>query len=113
MRALTADDIVRLLDLQPLPGEGGLFRETYRSPLSTAIYYLLTPNRVSLMHRVRGDEVFHFYLGDPVEMLQLRTDGTGELVMLGTDLTAGMRPQIVVAGGVWQGAALRMGGSFA
>lgn len=122
MTPLTIETIVRALDLIPLPQEGGLFRETYRSPitlsggsrsLATAIYYLLTPEHFSTMHRVRGDEVFHFYLGDPVEILMLRADGGGEVVTLGTDLIAGMRPQVVVPGGVWQGSRLRDGGSFA
>ena len=58
--------------------------------------YLLTPDAFSEMHRLRSDEVFHFYLGDPMEMLQLRPDGTGEVVMLGTDIVGGMRPQVVV-----------------
>ncbi|HXV12954.1 MAG TPA: cupin domain-containing protein [Candidatus Krumholzibacteria bacterium] len=130
MTKLNVDDIVRLLDLRPLPEEGGLFRETYRSAnaldgsalpasyrgprsLATAIYYLITPELFSAMHRVRGDEVFHFYFGDPVEMLQLRADGTGERLTLGSDVALGMRPQVVVAGGVWQGSRLRPGGSFA
>ena len=121
MIPLTIESIVRTLDLTPLPQEGGLFRETYRSPitlsggsrsLTTAIYYLITPEHFSTMHRVRGDEVFHFYLGDPVEMLMLRADGRGEVVTLGTDLIDGMRPQVVVPGGVWQGSRLRDGGSF-
>jgi predicted cupin superfamily sugar epimerase len=130
MTKLKVDDIVRMLDLRPLPEEGGLFRETYRSAhalahdslpagyrgprsLATAIYYLITPERFSAIHRVRGDEVFHFYLGDPVDMLHLRADGTGERFTLGADVALGMRPQIVVAGGVWQGSRLRPGGSFA
>lgn len=109
----TMDDIVRMLELRPLPEEGGLFRETYRSALSTAIYYLLTPDHFSAIHRVRGDEVFHFYLGDPVEMLLLIPDGSGNVVTLGSDLAAGMRPQVVVRGGVWQGSRLRDGGAYA
>lgn len=122
MTPLTIESIVRTLDLAPLPQEGGLFRETYRSPitlsgqsrsLATAIYYLITPEHFSTMHRVRGDEVFHFYLGDPVELLMLRADGGGEVMTLGTDLIAGMRPQVVVPGGVWQGSRLRDGGLFA
>jgi predicted cupin superfamily sugar epimerase len=126
----TIDEVIRILGLQPLPREGGLFSETYRSAivlapnalpreyrgarsLSTAIYYMITPERYSALHRVHGDEVFHFYLGDPAEMLLLRGDGTGEVLTLGTDLAAGMRPQVVVPGGVWQGSRLRDGGAFA
>jgi uncharacterized protein len=124
--SLTADDIVRLLDLKPLTIEGGYFRETYRSPeqiappgylgarsLGTAIYYLLTPETFSQMHRVPGEEMFHFYLGDPVEMLQIAPDGTGELIVMGTDIEGGMLPQHVVPGGYWQGARLREGGKYA
>ncbi len=90
---MTADDIIRLLQLQPHPVEGGFFRETYRSTatlpasalpahnaqrsVSTAIYYLLKPGHVSELHVLPGDEVFHFYLGSPVRMLQLWPDGSG------------------------------------
>jgi uncharacterized protein len=89
---LTADEVVRMLNLQPHPIEGGFFRETYRSggvlpssvlpnhgadrSLGTAIYYLLTPGTVSEMHKLPGDEIFHFYMGDPVVQLQLHPDGT-------------------------------------
>lgn len=127
---MTIEDVVKLLGLVPLPDEGGLFRETYRAAhdvaqealpvgyagsrsLGTAIYYLLTPELFSAIHRVRGDEIFHFYLGDPVEMLHLRSDGSGERLVLGNDLANGMRPQILVPAGLWQGAKLRDGGRFA
>lgn len=128
----TADEIIRLLHLQPLPHEGGWYRETYRSPLplpaeilaprysaprsaGTAIYYLLTPDTFSALHRLPTDEVFHFYLGDPVEMLQLGPtpkDG-GRILTLGSDILAGQQVQAVVPAGVWQGSALRAGGAFA
>ena len=120
---LTAEDVIRMLGLVPLPGEGGYFRETYRSTfplpgeptrsLSTAIYYLLTRDTFSALHRLPGDEVFHFYLGDPVEMLQLRRDGTAERFTIGTGIAGGMRPQVVVPAGAWQGARLIPGGAFA
>jgi len=113
----TADEVIRLLDLKPLTIEGGFFRETYRSPdlidlpryssqrsLATAIYYLITPETFSRMHRVPGEEIFHFYLGDPVEMLQLDPDGTGEIITMGQHLAAGMKLQHIVPGGWWQGA---------
>ncbi len=122
----TADDIIRLLDLKPLTIEGGYFHETYRTSetvtlplyngirsLATAIYYLLTPDTFSQMHRVPGDEMFHFYLGDPVEMLQLYAGGSGEIVIMGQDIASGMKLQHVVPGGVWQGARLKTGGRFA
>ncbi|HEX4002973.1 MAG TPA: cupin domain-containing protein [Candidatus Acidoferrales bacterium] len=127
---LTPDQLRELLKMRPLPVEGGYFSENYRAkdtlpasalpdsypgerPLSTAIYYMLTPETFSALHRLRGDEVFHFYLGDPVEMLQLKPGGTGEAVLLGQDVAAGMRLQHVVPAGTWQGARLAPGGKFA
>lgn len=126
---LTAEQIRELLQMQPHPIEGGYFAETYRGvpnipqsllpsypgdrAISTAIYYLLTPETFSAMHRVRGDEMFHFYLGDAVEMLQLKADGSGEVILLGQDIAAGMRLQHNVPGGVWQGSRLRAGGKYA
>jgi predicted cupin superfamily sugar epimerase len=127
---MTVDDIVKLLGLAPHPTEGGYFVETHRTAErtaadalpgryggdrahGTAIYYLLTPDTFSALHRLTSDEVFHFYLGDPVEQLQLFPDGGGRAVVLGTDLAAGHRPQQVVPRGVWQGARLRAGGAFA
>ena len=127
---LTAQQVIERLGLVPLTIEGGYFRETYRAPLrfmpqalppeyghersaSTAIYYLLTPDTFSALHRVRSDEAFHFYAGDPVEMLQLWPDGNSRLLQLGNDLAAGREPQLVVPAGVWQGSRLIPGGSWA
>jgi predicted cupin superfamily sugar epimerase len=76
----------------------------------TAIYYLLTPDTFSALHRLASDEVYHFYLGDPVEMLLLRPDGSGAVITLGPDIAAGMHVQFTVPGGVWQGSRLRAGG---
>lgn len=126
---MDAQAIVAALDLKPLALEGGFFRETYRSgdiaedlpgryaggrrSFSTAIYYLLTPDTFSAMHRLPTDEVYHFYLGDPVEMLQLFEDGTGAVIRIGIDLQEGLRPQVVVPKGTWQGSRLVDGGSVA
>ena len=127
---LSANEIIDLLGLEPLEPEGGCFAETYRAreqlaaaalppryagarAAATAIYYLLTATNCSRLHRLASDELFHFYLGDPVEMLQLGPDGTGHVALLGNDLRAGMRPQILVPRGVWQGARVRAGGALA
>ena len=67
----------------------------------------------STIHRVASDEIFHFYLGDPVEMLQLWPEGSGKVVVIGADVENGMAPQVVVPRGVWQGSRLLGKGSFA
>jgi predicted cupin superfamily sugar epimerase len=126
---MTADELIATLHLRPLPLEGGYYRETYRSAdllpagalprfttpkaAGTAIYYLLTPHTFSALHRLPTDEVFHFYLGGPVQMLQLSPDGPSRLVTLGPDLKAGQFPQVVVPRGVWQGSFLLPGSPFA
>lgn len=127
---MNAEELKKLLKLVPLSVEGGYFAETYRSSeilpqeclgdryggsrrVGTAIYYLLEAGTFSEMHRVQSDEIFHFYMGDPVEMLQLWPDGSARTVMIGTDLEKGMRPQVVVPHGVWQGARLVDGGNLA
>jgi len=81
--------------------------------LATAIYYLLTPDTFSAMHRLPTEEIFHFYLGDPVEMLLIDKDGAGTIVTLGPDIMKGMQPQVIVPRNVWQGARLAAGGKFA
>lgn len=110
---LTARQIIDLLKLQPLQPEGGHFAESYRSVLSSTIYYMLTPDTFSAMHRLKGDEVYHFYLGDPVEMLMLKPDGSAEALLLGQNILSGMRVQHTVPGGTWQGSRLAPGGKFA
>jgi hypothetical protein len=65
------------------------------------------------MHRLKGDEVYHFYLGDPAEMLILKPDGTSKTLLMGQDIVSGMRLQHVVPGGAWQGSRLVPGGKFA
>jgi predicted cupin superfamily sugar epimerase len=114
---MIADEIKRLLNLEPHPIEGGFFRRTYTSPGTvelprgvrhhgTAIYYLLEPGTFSEMHVLDSDEVFHFYLGDPVEMLQLHADGSSAVFTLGPDLSNGQHVQLMVPAGVWQGTRL-------
>jgi uncharacterized protein len=127
---LTAEQITERLKLVPLTIEGGYYRETYRAALtvprdgrpndyggdrnlSTAIYYLLTPETFSAIHTVKSDEVFHFYCGDAVEMLQLWPDGNARVVIISNGLAAGHEPQVVVGAGIWQGCRLVSGGQWA
>jgi hypothetical protein len=132
---MTADEVKKILGLAPHPREGGWYVRTYESGemlpaevfarrgpagryagprhTATAIYYLLEPGTFSEMHRLRSDEIFHFYAGDTVEMLQLHADGSGTVVRIGNNLAAGERPQVVVPRGVWQGSRLAAGGPAA
>jgi len=107
---LTADEIRRRLDLAPHP-EGGYYRETFRDSrvdangrsVSTAIYFLLEAGQRSQWHRVDASEVWHFHAGDPLELTIAASFGdVPEVAILGSDLAAGQRPQIVVPSGFWQ-----------
>ena len=125
-----ADEIIKLFNMTPLVPEGGYFAETYRAKekldenilpnkyegkrnLSTAILYLITKDSFSKLHRLKSDEIFHFYLGDPVTMLLLHNNGKSELITLGHDISAGQKVQIVVPKNCWQGCMLKDDGEFA
>lgn len=129
---MTAQDVIRMLDLKPLPEEGGYYRETYRSRdagvptkasmagsnlpkrhASTAIYYLVTPESFSALHRVKSDEIFHFYAGDAVEMIQINESGELQNITIGSDISNGELPQVLVEKGIWQGTRLKAGGRWA
>jgi predicted cupin superfamily sugar epimerase len=128
---MTADDVKKILGLVLHPCEGGCYVRTYESGervpptafadgrypgarhTGTAIYYLLEPGTFSEIHRLKSDEVFHFYMGDPVEMLQLHADGKGNIVRIGNRLDQGERPQVVVSRDIWQGSHLAAGGEWA
>lgn len=103
MSAETPEAIADALGLQPLEGEGGLFRETYRDAHSGAIYYMLIGAEISALHRLASVELFHFYAGAPARMLLLHPDGTATEPTLGPAVLEGQEPQVVVPGGVWQG----------
>ncbi len=119
---LTAEHIITMLALMPLPEEGGYYRQTYQGDLiggmspggpraiATTIYYLVTGDDFSAMHRLPADEIFHHYLGDPAEQLHLLPDGSGRIVRLGPDLLSGERPQVIAPGGCWQGTRVIAGG---
>lgn len=121
------DELVDLYDLQPHP-EGGYFLETFRSSFEveaswgnrsalTAIYYLMTSSEDtrehSDFHRLTSDETWAYYFGDPVLLYLLNSEAEGdmEVVVLGTNLTAGEQPQYTVPTGVWFGAEVSPGGT--
>lgn len=99
---IQADDIIETLGLEPLPDEGGMWSQVLIDEHSTAIYYLLSGDDFSALHRLPGPEVYHHYMGAPLGMLLLHPDGQASRPVLGTDLAAGERPAIVVPGGTWQ-----------
>ncbi len=116
-------EIVRALCLEPLPVEGGLFRQVWQSPeagadgrpLGTSILAAFTnsPDSFSSMHRLATTEIWHASAGDAIEMLLLHPDGTHSEPVLGRDVLAGQQLQVVVPGGTWMGASLVPGGRFA
>ncbi len=104
---LTATDIIRRLDLQPHP-EGGHYRETWRAdddgrPTGTCIYFLLAAGEASHWHRVDATEIWHFYAGAPL-VLSHAADDTGPAIdtLLGPDIAAGQRPQVIIPPHHWQ-----------
>ncbi|HCT78990.1 MAG TPA: cupin [Micromonosporaceae bacterium] len=110
----TRPELAELLDLSPHP-EGGWYKETWRSPVdfaptgypgerasATAIYFLLQPGEESRWHVVRSAELWLWHSGGPLN-LYLR-EVAEEVVVLGPDIAAGQRPQVVIPGGVWQAA---------
>jgi len=126
----TAQQIIEFFGMKPMPNEGGFYIETYRCReknaraslparytgdrnFCTAILYLLTPGTFSAPHRVKSDEIFHFYSGSPVTMLQLHPDGSSEVATLGQDIFNGHRVQVIVPQGTWQGCFLNPRGKFA
>ncbi|MFE7661478.1 cupin domain-containing protein [Streptomyces celluloflavus] len=107
--------------LEPLPLEGGFFRATWTAPgegdgrpAGAAIIALLTADgeQFSAMHRLPVDELWHFYLGDPIELLLLDPDGTDRVVVLGPDVLAGQHVQLCIPQGTWMGGRVSEGGRW-
>ena len=126
----TAEEVIKKLQLKPLPDEGGYYRQTYKSDvglpanifgirsdlmrhISTAIYFLETPDGFSALHRIKSDEVYHFYAGDPVEMIQIDYSGALSRFVLGSDILNNQSPQVVAPKGIWQASKLKAGGRWA
>jgi uncharacterized protein len=110
MAAVTAAELIRILDLKPHP-EGGHFRETFRDPrtldggraASTAIYFLLARGERSHWHRVDAVEAWHYYAGAPLK-LEIADGDARTTVTLGANIAAGEQPQGIVPAGAWQAA---------
>jgi predicted cupin superfamily sugar epimerase len=118
MLAMRAVDVIEMLGLEPLEPEGGYFRRTYASaftapapatssnaaarPAGTAIYYLMTREQFSSFHRVKCDEVYHYYAGASAELTLIDAAGLVTTHALGNRFEKGERPQIVIPAGTWQ-----------
>jgi predicted cupin superfamily sugar epimerase len=122
---MSVEEIVRALGLVAHP-EGGYYRETYRAPLvlphaaltcshggpraaSTAIHFLVPRRTFSALHRIASDEVWHFYAGAPLEIVEIDPRGSLRTTRLGNALSAGEIPQHVVPAGVWFGSRVATG----
>jgi predicted cupin superfamily sugar epimerase len=111
---LTAEEIRALLKLEP-HATCGFVRVTFVSekliapggltppfaqgrPAGSALYFMVTPDAPVRLHRIRNDQLYHYYLGDPIEVLMIRSDGTTDRVIVGPDLRGGQRVQLLIPG---------------
>lgn len=114
---MTKEDVITRLELVPLIGEGGFVNELYRGEVVNGrqiygtIYYLLTPNCCSIMHRLDADEVWYYHDGPALEMLLIYDDHY-EVRYLGNDLLNGETPQVLVPKGVYQGCHMASHGEY-
>ena len=119
---LTANEIVKLLNLEP-NATCGFVRVTFVAkqtlaagalpppferggPLGSALYFLVTPDAPVRLHRIRNDQLYHYYLGDPLELFLLHADGSTERVVVGPDLRGGQRVQLLIPGNTFHTARL-------
>ncbi len=126
---MTAEEIIKALGLQLLPKEGGYFKVSFTADerlkeenlprryqqarnLSGAIYFLETTEQFSALHQLPTDELYFYHYGDPLELLLLHPDGSGELNRLGMDLHDGQRPQLLAPKNSWQGSRPVLDGTF-
>ncbi|KAB1149185.1 cupin domain-containing protein [Streptomyces luteolifulvus] len=118
---MTPEDLVAHYGLEPIPREGGRFRRTWAGPErpdgrpeGSAMVALLTaePDDFSALHRLPSDEIWHFYLGDPLDLLLLAPDGTSSTPVLGPDVLGGQHVQLTIPAGTWMGARVAAGGTW-
>ena len=111
---LTAEEVRGLLKLEP-HATCGFVRVTFVSekriapggllppfddgrPAGSALYFMVTPEAHVRLHRIRNDQLYHYYLGDPIDVLMLHADGTSEQVIVGPDLRGGQLVQLLIPG---------------
>lgn len=114
---MKAEHFIKTLSLLPHP-EGGYYKETYRSVgkliaeqgernYSTAIYFLLEQGNFSAFHKIKSDELWHFYAGDVLEVIEITTEGKLKITELGPS-----NFQYCVPAGNWFGSRVKQGGKF-
>jgi predicted cupin superfamily sugar epimerase len=119
---LSAEDVCRLLALEP-NATCGFVRLTFVSPqalgagalpvpfgearpIGSALYFMVTPEAPVRLHRIRNDQLYHYYLGDPIELFLLHAGGGSERVVVGPDIAAGQQVQFLIPGGTFHTARL-------
>ena len=123
----TLDEVIDKLHLQPLTSEGGMWAQTYRSSeiipdgligdrvgdreICGSIYYLLTPQSFSSMHKLTGDELWFHHLGPALQFLIIYPDHS-EIQILGSDIANGEKPQLLIPRGTYFGAKMKEEGEF-
>lgn len=132
MKKPALSEIIKFCNLAPMPLEGGLFSRNYLSEdiylgeklpdryqtvdhhFGSAILMILSnkPDSFSALHKLKTDEIYHFYLGDPLELVLLYPDGTSKIIEMGQDITNGQYVQYAVPRGVWQGSQVKKGGVY-
>lgn len=125
---MNRNELIKSLQLQAHP-EGGFYKETYRSEMmifegennsgfnearnvSTAIYFLIERDNFSALHRIKSDEIWHFYTGDPLEVIEITPQGQLIHTMVGSEIDKGQVFQYVVKAGHWFGSRVLSGGDF-
>ena len=126
--SMTADEIAELLQLSPNATCGSV-RVTYTSklnvaagglpapfgdqrPLGSGLYFLVTPHAPVRPHRIRNDQLYHYYLGDPLELFLLHGNGSVERMIVGPDIANGQRVQLLIPGNTFHTARLLGGGEW-
>ena len=119
---LTAEQIRKLLELEP-NATCGFVKLTFVSPqalaagtlpapfaqarpVGSALYFMVTPDAPVRLHRIKNDQLYHYYLGDPLELFLLHADGRSERIVVGPDIAAGQRVQFLIPGNTFHTAQL-------
>lgn len=114
---ITVEHLIQFYELLPHP-EGGFYKETYRSGvtidatalpvtfngrrnIATAIYFLLHGRQFSAFHRIKSDEIWHFYAGGPLLIYVIDNSGKCNIIHLGNNITKGETMQAMVPAGSW------------